>query len=119
VRNLDNLVLYQPYQLLYQFKVTKKMGRPFNFPDPRNVTLGNPTFLASKDLVVALYNQENQNNAVTNYCQRARDWFISEAHSIGWTTAIEAGNNLGILLHFNIVPPSIGSTPGTSFPVLN
>lgn len=81
-----------------------RRGRPYNFPDPRDVTVGNPTFLASKELVVALYNQENSDSPVTNYCQRARDWFIEEAHSVGWTNALEAGNGLGILLHLNIAP---------------
>ncbi|WPK51873.1 hypothetical protein [Vibrio fluvialis] len=90
------------------------MARPFNFPDPRNVTVGNPTFLASKDLVVSLYNQENPQNSVTNYCQRAKDWFISEAFTLGWTNALEAGNGLGILLHFRIEQP-----PGSGLPALN
>ncbi|MDW6091177.1 hypothetical protein SBX64_01120 [Vibrio rhizosphaerae] len=90
------------------------MARPFNFPDPRNVSVGNPTFLASKDLVVTLYNQENEDTPVSNYCQRARDWFIGEALSIGWTNALEAGNNLGILLHFKIEPPA-----GSGLPALN
>lgn len=90
------------------------MGRKLNFPDPRNVTVGNPTFLASKELVVDLYNQENTETTVTNYCQRARDWFINEALGIGWTHALEAGNGLGILLHFTIVAPS-----GANVPALN
>jgi hypothetical protein len=90
------------------------MGRKLNFPDPRNVTVGNPTFLASKELVVALYNQENPSTTVLNYCQRARDWFINEAMGIGWTHALEAGNGLGILLHFTITPP-----PGQNAPLLN
>lgn len=90
------------------------MGRPLNFPDPRNVTVGNPTFLASKDLVVALYNQENPTSTVTNYCQRARDWFTNEAFNVGWSHALEAGNGLGILLHFNIVQPA-----GSNLPALN
>lgn len=85
------------------------MGRRLNFPDPRNVTVGNPTFLASKELVVELYNQENPDGVVTNYCQRARDWFIQEAYMMGWSHSLEAGNGLGILLHFTIVAPSSGA----------
>jgi hypothetical protein len=90
------------------------MARPFNFPDPRNVTIGNPTFLASKELVINLYNQGNPENTVSNYCQRAKDWFIDEATSLGWTNALEAGNGLGILLHFKIAFPS-----GSGLPALN
>lgn len=89
-------------------------GRPFNFPDPRNVTVGNPTFLASKELVLSLYNQENPESAAVNYCQRVKEWFIAEAIDIGWTNALEAGNNLGILLHFHIAPP-----PGSKLLPLN
>ena len=82
------------------------MGRRFNFPDPRNVTVGNPTFLASKELVVDLYNQENPSFKVVNYCQRARDWFVQYALNIGWTHAVEVGNGLGVLLHLTIsLPP--------------
>ncbi|EHM3034488.1 hypothetical protein ACEOS4_004840 [Escherichia coli] len=81
---------------------TPQMGRPFNFPDPRSVTVGNPTYLASRDLVINLYNQSNPENPVTNYCQRAKDWFISEALSVGWSNALEAGNGLGILLHLQL-----------------
>jgi len=84
-------------------------GRPFNFPDPRNVTVGNPSYLATPDLVINLYNQNNS-PAVTNYCQRARDWFVNTALSIGWTHAAETGNGLGILLHLQI---SVNSLPGT------
>jgi|GEM_PF-3329150 len=91
-----------------------RVGRPLNFPDPRNVTVGNPTFLASKELVVELYNQDNSDNEVTNYCKRARDWFTDEAISIGWSHALEAGNGLGILLHFTIVAP-----PESDVPALN
>jgi hypothetical protein len=84
---------------------TPQMGRPFNFPDPRNVTVGNPTFLASRDLVLSLYNQSNPGNTAANYCQRAKEWFISEALSIGWSNALETGNGLGILLHLQLNIP--------------
>lgn len=84
---------------------TAQLGRPFNFPDPRSVTVGNPTFLASRDLVVNLYNQSNSGTAVSNYCQRAKDWFIETALSIGWSNALETGNGLGILLHLELNIP--------------
>lgn len=84
---------------------TSQVGRPFNFPDPRNVTVGNPTFLASRDLVVSLYNQSNPETEVANYCQRAKEWFIREALSIGWSNALETGNGLGILMHLQLNIP--------------
>jgi hypothetical protein len=86
---------------------TSQLGRPFNFPDPRNVTVGNPTFLASKELVVAIYNQANPTTQVTNYCQRAKEWFIAEAFASGWSDALETGNGLGILLHLQLNIPQI------------
>lgn len=86
---------------------TSSVGRPYNFPDPRNVTVGNPTFLASKELVVAIYNQSNSTNQVSNYCQRAKEWFISEAMVYGWSNALETGNGLGILLHLQLNTPQI------------
>ncbi len=88
------------------------MSRPFNFPDPRDVRVGNPTFLASRELVLNLYNQSNPESAATNYCQRVKEWFIQEALDIGWSNALEAGNNLGILLHLNVqIPQFIPQTP--------
>lgn len=84
---------------------TPQMGRPFNFPNPRNVTVGNPTFLASRDLVVSLYNQANPATTTQKYCQRTKDWFITEALNVGWSIALETGNSLGILLHLRVSVP--------------
>jgi len=85
----------------------QQMGRRFNFPNPGNVTVANPTYLASKDLVLNLYNQENPESKAANYCQRAKEWFIAEALSIGWSNALEPGNNLGILLHLQLNLPHL------------
>lgn len=81
------------------------MGRKLNFPDPRKVIVGNPTFFASKELVVGLYNQENPGSTVVNYCQRAKDWFIRHALSIGWTHAVPEGNGSGIFLYLHLPIP--------------
>lgn len=88
-------------------------GRPLNFPDPMNdVTIGNPTYIAPRDQVLRLYNQNNPADAAENYCQRVRDWFMTEAIQIGWSNAVEAGNNLGILLHVNVqIVPVIPGAP--------
>ena len=80
-------------------------GKAIQLPRSTQCTVGNPTFLASRDLVVSLYNQSNPGNAVSNYCQRAKEWFISEALSVGWSNALETGNGLGILLHLQLNIP--------------
>ncbi len=80
-----------------------QIGRPINFPDPmRDVTIGNPTYMAESDLVLRLYNQHNPATRAERFCQRVREWFVTEALRLGWSSAIEVGNGVGILLHVNV-----------------
>ena len=34
------------------------MGRPFNFPTPQGVTIGNPTMFVPAEHAIRLYNQD-------------------------------------------------------------
>lgn len=74
------------------------MGRPFDFPMPQNVTIGNPTMFVSADRVLSLYNQDSDNETAINFSQKVRDWFITEAYAVGWSNAGVVGGNTGILL---------------------
>ena len=82
------------------------MGRSLMFPDPGSVMVSNPTYLASRELVLRLYNQDSEGETALNYCARVKDWFISESKLFGWSEALEVGNGLGILLHLKIALPS-------------
>jgi len=78
------------------------MGRPgrnFNFPDPTRVTIQNPTHFCTKEMAVALYNQETGSEA-KNFSQSVIDWFSETAFSAGWThvTPIKNGDQPGMLL---------------------
>lgn len=78
------------------------MSRPFSFPTPQGVTIGNPTMFVPADLVLSLYNQDADNPRAINFSQSVRDWFISEAYAVGWSSAGVVGGNTGILLVANV-----------------
>ncbi|MDR2306832.1 MAG: hypothetical protein LBE53_06510 [Paucimonas sp.] len=82
------------------------MGRPFNFPTPQSVTIGNPTMFVPADLVLSLYNQDSDNPKAINFSQKVREWFIREAYAVGWSNAGVDGTNSGILLVavVNVIP---------------
>lgn len=57
---------------------TPQMGRPFNFPDPRNVTVGSPTFLASPDFSGGLPTEhQNQLKIKYNVPQPDKDGYFT------------------------------------------
>lgn len=78
------------------------MGRPFDFPTPQSVTIGNPTMFVPAERVLNLYNQDSDNPKAINFSQRVRDWFIHEAYAVGWSNAGVDGGNTGILLVANV-----------------
>lgn len=78
------------------------MSRPFNFPTPQGVTIGNPTMFVPADLVLSLYNQDTDNQTAINFSQSVKEWFISQAYAVGWSSAGVVGGNTGILLVANV-----------------
>lgn len=76
-----------------------RLGRNFNFPDPTRVTIQNPTHFCTKEIVVALYNQETGSEA-KNFSQAVIGWFSQTAFDAGWThvTPIKNGDQQGMLL---------------------
>lgn len=84
------------------------MARPFNFPTPQGVTIGNPTMFVTADIVINLYNQDsdNANQQASNFSQRVKEWFVNQAYSVGWSFAGVPGDNTGVMLQatVNIVP---------------
>ncbi|MBX8498965.1 hypothetical protein K5D34_02915 [Pseudomonas cichorii] len=74
------------------------MGRPFNFPTPQGVTIGNPTMFVTAELAVNLYNQDSDHQEAKNFSQSVKSWFIQEAYAVGWSNAAVTGDNSGILL---------------------
>lgn len=67
------------------------------FPEPGDLKLSEPEHYVAKDRVLALYNQDNTGEEASNYSQRVKDWFISEAKNFGWSQITEVENK-GLLL---------------------
>lgn len=82
------------------------MGRPFNFPTPQGVTIGNPTMFVPAANAVNLYNQDSDNAEAKNFSQAVKNWFIKEAYAVGWSHAGVPGDNTGVLLQatVNVIP---------------
>lgn len=58
-------------------------GKPLQFPDPSEVTDGNPCVLRSNEVMVAIYNQEHGTSA-KNLSASVREWIEDEAKKKGW-----------------------------------
>lgn len=84
------------------------MGRPFDFPTPQGVTIGNPTMFVPAEHAIRLYNQDTDNQQAKNFSQSVKDWFISQAYAVGWSFAGVPGDNSGILLQatVHVIPHS-------------
>lgn len=62
------------------------MGRPYEFPDPKDQSVNNPHRLVERDVVLALYNQANPTSTYANVSEAVRNWFETEAVRQGWTS---------------------------------
>lgn len=78
------------------------MGRPFNFPTPQGVTIGNPTMFVPATVAVSLYNQDSDNQPAVNFSQAVKTWFITQAYAVGWSFAGVPGDNTGIMLQATV-----------------
>lgn len=78
------------------------MARPFNFPSPQSVTIGNPTMFVPADLAINLYNQDSDNLQAKNFSQSVKSWFVEQAYAVGWSNAGLPGDNSGILLQATV-----------------
>ncbi|MDE9518702.1 hypothetical protein KKJ17_13395 [Xenorhabdus bovienii] len=78
------------------------MSRPFNFPSPQGVTIGNPTMFVPAEIAIHLYNQDSDNRPAKNFCQSVKEWFIKEAYDVGWSHVGVSGDNAGILLQATV-----------------
>lgn len=80
------------------------MPRPFNFPTPQGVTIGNPTMFVMSDLAMNLYNQDSDNADLQaqRFSQRVKDWFEREAYLVGWSFVGFPGDNSGVMLQVNV-----------------
>lgn len=78
------------------------MARPYNFPSPQGVTIGNPTMFVPASVAISLYNQDSDNPQATNFSASVKTWFINEAYAVGWSHAGVPGDNSGILLQATV-----------------
>ena len=62
------------------------MGRPYEFPDPKDRSVNNPHVLIERDAILGLYNQANPSNTYANLAEAVRDWFEAEAKRAGWVS---------------------------------
>lgn len=62
------------------------MGRPYEFPDPRDRSVNNPHCLIEREVALGLYNQANSQNAYSNFAEGVRRWLEAEALNRGWTS---------------------------------
>lgn len=89
------------------------MARPFNFPTPQGVTIGNPTMFVPAATAISLYNQDSDNPEAKNFSQAVKTWFIAQAYAVGWSHAGVPGDNTGIMLQ-----ATVHITPHPDFPGL-
>lgn len=78
------------------------MPRPFNFPTPQGVTIGNPTQFVPAELAMNLYNQDSDNQPAQRFSQSVKDWFVAQAFLVGWSHAGVPGDNSGVLLQATV-----------------
>lgn len=86
------------------------MPRPYVFPTPDRVKVGNPTVFIDASLAIALYNQENKANA-QRFSQSVREWVRQTAFLLGWSHAGVPGDNSGVLLR-----ATVDVTPHENYP---
>lgn len=61
------------------------MGRPVEFPDPKDRSVNHSSVLVEAGDVLALYNQANPEAPYSNYAEAVRSWFAAEAQTRGWS----------------------------------
>ncbi|ENL4127232.1 MULTISPECIES: hypothetical protein [Enterobacter] len=71
----------------------------FQFPDPDDRSINNPSTIVDSERVLNLYNQEN-NDDRERVTDNVKNWFKDEAKKIGWNDADFHGN--GCVLSVNI-----------------
>ncbi|PXW40587.1 hypothetical protein DFO54_1163 [Erwinia sp. AG740] len=71
----------------------------FQFPDPDDRTINNPSTIADSERVLNLYNQEN-NEERERVTDSVKDWFTQEALNKGWSSADFHGS--GCVLSVNL-----------------
>lgn len=81
------------------------MPRPYIFPTPDRVKVGNPTLFIDAQTAIILYNQENNGDA-QRFSQTVKTWVIQKAHQVGWSHAGVPGDNSGVILQatVNVIP---------------
>ena len=62
-------------------------GRPFDFPDPDDVTPKKPSTIAYSDQVLGLYNQSPENENMQKVSSTVKSWFEKAAKEKGWDEA--------------------------------
>lgn len=66
--------------------MTRNAGRPYEFPDPNDRSVNEPSTIAERDAVLGLYNQANPGNSYQAVSDTVRQWFKEAAKKNGWTS---------------------------------
>lgn len=64
------------------------MSRPYEMPDPNDVTPNNPGKIIAQEHVLGLYNQSHPEDKMQKVTDKVKEWMQSEAISTGWDEAI-------------------------------
>lgn len=71
--------------IVKQFKKEIQMAK-FQFPDPDDRSINNPSTIADSDRVLNLYNQENGEDR-ERVTDSVKTWFTEQALANGWSDA--------------------------------
>ncbi len=82
------------------------MGRPYEFPDPKDRSVNNPHVLIERDAILGLYNQANPSNTYANLAEAVRDWFEAEAKRAGWVSVQFVDQAAVLTANIALVPVS-------------
>ncbi|MBD0845700.1 hypothetical protein IMY97_08045 [Pectobacterium versatile] len=63
----------------------------FQFPDPDDRSINNPSTIADSERVLNLYNQENDDDR-ERVTETVKTWFVEQALDHGWSDAEFHGN---------------------------
>jgi hypothetical protein len=74
--------------------------RHYDFQDPDDRSPNSPSVIASSTRIIALYNQNQPDEKMSNVTQKVKDWFITESKSRGWSYAEFAGSECLLRMDF-------------------
>ncbi len=63
------------------------MARPFVYPDPKDRSINEPTYVVSQVQVLGNFNQAHPDDTREKVTDPVKQWFKDEARKLGWKSA--------------------------------